>query len=210
MRRAVSRNRWLLAGGAFTLRRASMAACNAPPARGIVTSQSQQYIDGISLEEAPFGNAPTAESENEADKVNTASAEGTVLFGLNKIREYPAAKKPSAASLGPVRWIGSTSHSGDYTRASLQQPTASSCDSVWASIVAACREDPARLSATISSLYELYSQSQVTPPMPALNSLLSLCSSNGTKCDDATKLGTIIAGSVSSHQQQQQRHHVSQ
>ena len=66
----------------------------------------------------------------------SATVGGTVLFGQSKVRDWASAvsKPPTAASLGPARWIGSTTHSGDYTRASVKQPVASSGDTVWGQV----------------------------------------------------------------------------
>ena len=110
------------------------AAAGSTAVRGLSTS----CYESSSLEEAPFGHPLPADSESEEDEMIAAMAGGTVLFGQNKVRDWasPVSKPPTAASLGPARWIGSTTHSGDYTRASLkqQQPAASSGDTVWGQV----------------------------------------------------------------------------
>lgn len=204
MRATFSKNSILLAGGAFILRRVPIAA-GGSAARSLSTSGSPRCNEGASFDEAPFGHAPPPDSESEDEQLMAASVGGTVLFGQSKVRAAPARVVPTAASLGPARWIGSSTHSGDFTRASLKQPVATPGDMVWVSIVAACREDPARLSATIAALHELYQQSKLTPPWPALHKLLSLCSTGQLDSDNLNKVADMMSGAAefSKHQPSQ-------
>lgn len=125
---------FLLAGGAFILRR--VPAASATVARTLSTSSTNRCNEALSLEEAPFGQPLPHESESEEEEVMAAVAGGTVLFGQNKVRDWASSvsKTPTAASLGPARWIGSTCHSGDYTRASVKQPIVSSSETVWGQV----------------------------------------------------------------------------
>lgn len=130
-----SEGAFLLAGGAFILRRVP-AAASTTAARGLSTSSHHRCNEPLSLDEAPFGQALPPESESEEDEAMSAAVGGTVLFGQSKVRDWASSvsKPPTAASLGPARWIGSTTHSGDYTRASVKQPVASSGDTVWGQV----------------------------------------------------------------------------
>lgn len=139
MRSVLTQSSCLLAGGAFVLRRVPLVAGGAAgaaggAARGFSASSPKRCNEGASFDEAPFGHSPPADSESEDDQVMAASVGGTVLYGQSKVRASPAPTIPTAASLGPARWIGSTTHSGDYTRASIKQPVAASGDPVWGSV----------------------------------------------------------------------------
>jgi hypothetical protein len=164
-------------GSLASLRCASAAAMPQPvsPGRSLSTSPSPfcnlaaggGYSD---FEEAPFGHAPSfaasgteasshgSESESEDDEVAVAQVGGHILYGGSRIsRSSQRARKPVEQM--EARWIGSSTHAGDWSRASTvkaaSEPVA---NTVWGQILAACREEPSQLQSTVAMLHAAYKQ----------------------------------------------------
>jgi hypothetical protein len=176
------------------------------------------------FEEAPFGHHPApsfaagglggvsadasgdaGESESEDDEVAVAQVGGSILFGKPRVSRVNRARKPVEEM--EARWIGSGSHSGDWSRASTVKPVG--CEvgaTVWGQIIAACREDPAQLKSTVAMLHAAFEQSKMVPPLPAFNKLLEVCSKRNDVMETVHQLVEMMSGSALQPNEETHKH----